>query len=65
MNYEHQVSIGMLVCRGDGHAIGKVERVEADAFWIRETRLPISTIARLTAERVFLDASAGRYLSYR
>ncbi len=65
MNNEQQVRIGMVVCRGDGHAIGKVERVEEGAFWIRATRLPLSTIARLTAERVFLDASAGRYLSYR
>ncbi len=65
MQNDHRVSIGMLVCRGDGHAIGKVERVEAGAFWIRGTRLPLSTIARLTAACVFLDASAGRYLSYR
>ena len=62
---DYEIHVGMLVCRGDGDAIGKVERVEVGAFWIRGTRLPLSTIARLTPACVFLDVSAGRYLSYR
>ena len=60
---QDQLRIGMLVCRADGHAIGRVERVEGEAFWFNGLRLSRRLIARLANGRVYLDAAAGRYLA--
>lgn len=58
-----RISVGMIVCRPDGHGIGWVERVEQDAIWVAGHRLPAETIARLAGGRVYLDVSAGRFIA--
>ncbi len=60
MNTEH-ITAGMIVCRPDGHGIGRVERVEVDAIWLQGHRMPADSLVRLVGERVYLDPSAGRY----
>ena len=63
MTGTNSLAIGMLVCRPDGHAIGKVECVDAETFSFNGLRLSRRLIARLSAGRVYLDAAAGRYLA--
>jgi hypothetical protein len=62
MDHREEIPIGLLVCRGDGHAIGRVERVDEAAIWVRGCRVPRHAIARVTNGRIYLDPVAGRYL---
>ncbi len=55
------ITIGMIVCRPDGHGIGRVERVDVDAIWLQGHRIPADSLVRLVGDRVYLDPSAGRY----
>ena len=62
MNRNGEIPAGLLVCRADGHAIGRVERVDEAAIWVRGSRVPRHAIARLDNGRIYLDPVAGRYL---
>lgn len=63
MNRNGEIPTGLLVCRGDGHAIGRVEHADEAAIWVRGCRVPRHAIARLANGRIYLDPVAGRYLS--
>jgi hypothetical protein len=65
MDRSGEIPTGLLVCRGDGHAIGRVERVDEAAIWVRGCRVPRHAIARLANGRIYLDPVAGRYLGVR